>query len=88
MSCRLQLIDDLSYEDVKKCYRGSVSPAPHMIARTPDLVSLETTFLQQPHLFRENLDLCRGSDLRRWRSSSSLVLSPQSLVSLLCGVRR
>lgn len=25
MSCRLQLIDDLSYEDVKKCYRGSVS---------------------------------------------------------------
>lgn len=22
---RLQLIDDLSYEDVKKCYRGSVS---------------------------------------------------------------
>uniref|UniRef100_A0A674NDL5 GRAM domain-containing protein n=1 Tax=Takifugu rubripes TaxID=31033 RepID=A0A674NDL5_TAKRU len=23
MSCRLQLIDDLSYEDVKKCYRGS-----------------------------------------------------------------
>ncbi|KAF1385170.1 hypothetical protein PFLUV_G00127890, partial [Perca fluviatilis] len=23
---RLQLIDDLSYEDVKKCYRGSVSP--------------------------------------------------------------
>lgn len=27
MSCRLQLIDDLSYEDVKKCYRGSVSPS-------------------------------------------------------------
>lgn len=25
MSRRLQLIDDLSYEDVKKCYRGSVS---------------------------------------------------------------
>lgn len=22
---RVQLIDDLSYEDVKKCYRGSVS---------------------------------------------------------------
>lgn len=27
MSRRLQLIDDLSYEDVKKCYRGSVSPS-------------------------------------------------------------
>lgn len=25
---RLQLIDDLSYEDVKKCYRGSVSLWP------------------------------------------------------------
>lgn len=25
VSRRLQLIDDLSYEDVKKCYRGSVS---------------------------------------------------------------
>jgi len=24
--CRFQLIEDLSYEDVKRCYRGSVSP--------------------------------------------------------------
>lgn len=32
MSCRLQLIDDLSYEDVKKCYRGSVS---HTHTQTP-----------------------------------------------------
>lgn len=42
MSCRLQLIDDLSYEDVKKCYRGSVSPAPHTLARL-------TLFLWKPH---------------------------------------
>lgn len=85
MSCRLQLIDDLSYEDVKKCYRGSVSPAPHMLAHAcfpgnhiPPATSC----------FEDNLELCWRSDLRRWRSSASLLLPPRSLVSLLCGVRR